>query len=115
MSKYLVLALISLLTTLIQATVLIVRIIIILKTWNVNSAIVTELRYVTMNWMFVDLLTNLLCFMMQFSFFGTKSYYKYCGFVDQSVQSLVKGYAVESMKTKVESMQSDSIDTPVAN
>ena len=102
MSKYVVLVSISLFTTFIALIIAIIRI----NNFDDENEFPkdTGVLYFQLNWMFIDMTSNLLCFMTQFAFFkiGNDIYYKRCTWIDSKCQNFVKYYTIKKMKSRQE-------------
>ena len=113
MSRYVVLVSISLLTTIIG-----VGLMFAVGANASNSTNLTEglssnvfLFYASLIWFIIDLTTNVLCFLLQFQFFGYKIYYKYCQYIDQKCINIVKYFAIRQMRNERDKIYKMAIAT----
>ena len=102
MSKYVVLVSISLFTTFVSIMIGFIR------SYNFRNETThpkdTGYVYIQYNWLFIDIASNLICFMTQFGFFkiGNDIYYKYCSYINARCQSCVLYCIAKKIKTQRE-------------
>ena len=100
MSKYVVLVLISLISTIITFIIVIIRAIYLSNNGSRYNIYGKILLYLHINWFNIDLIVNIICFMAQFRFFGNKYYYKFCKCLDKKCKNFVKYKTMKYMDTQ---------------